>query len=335
MRAVACDRYGPPDVLRLDEVERPAFGVGEVLIKVVATSMTRTDCEFRRGSPLFSRAVTGVRRPKWRVFGYEFAGVVEAVGAGVSEFAAGERVFGVNAGLTPASFGAHAEFLRMPASGPVALLPAGVDFQDAAAVCDGAILALGCLRPAGIGPGLTVLVYGASGSIGTAAVQLASYFGADVTAVCGAANLDLARSLGAGKVLDYTREDFRASGERYDVIFDAVGKLRFWRCRKALKPGGRYLATDLVENMVLAAFTGRFGGIGGIGGRRAGTTGQVVVFPVPPQYGKGDVLFLGELLAAGKYQAVIDRCYPLEMAAEAAKYVETGQKIGNVVLTVA
>jgi NADPH:quinone reductase-like Zn-dependent oxidoreductase len=323
MRAVVCDRYGPADVLRVAEVERPSPGAGEILVKVEATTMTRTDCEFRRGTPLFGRVVTGVLRPKWRVFGYEFAGIVEAAGA-ESGFAAGDRVFGANAGLGSRSFGAHAEYLCLPAGAPAALMPEGVSFREAAAVCDGAILALGCLRPAEVGPGCSVLVYGASGSIGTAAVQLSSYFGAEVTAVCGAANLELARSLGAGKVIDYQREDFTANGERYDVVFDAVGKLRFGHCQDSLTPGGRYLATDLVENMVLAWRSARWGGV----------RGHRIVFPVPPQYRKEDVEFVAGLLAEGKYRAVIDRFYPLSEAIEAARYVETGQKVGNVVLTV-
>jgi NADPH:quinone reductase-like Zn-dependent oxidoreductase len=324
MRAITGDRYGPPEVLRVAELDRPVPGAGEVLVKVHATTMTRTDCEFRKGSPVFGRVVTGWRRPRWPVFGSEFAGVVEAVGPGVSEFAGGDRVFGANAGLAAGSFGAHAEYLCLAAGAPVTLIPDGVSFADAAAVCDGAILALGCLRPAGVGPGRSILVYGASGSIGTAAVQLSAYFGAEVTAVCGAGNTELVWSLGAGKVLDYEREDFTANGETYDAIFDAVGKLRFRRCRGSLKPGGKYLATDLVENMVLAWRSQRFGGV----------RGHQVVFPVPPKYAKEDVVFLAELLAKGQYRAVIDRTYPLAEAVAAARYVETGQKTGNVVLQI-
>jgi len=195
-----------------------------------------------------------------------------------------------------------------------------VSFEEAAAVCDGVILALMGLRPADVRKGRSILVYGASGSIGTAAVQLSRYFGADVTAVCGTKNLDLVRSLGAGQVIDYTREDFTANGQTYDVIFDAVGKHSFGRCRDSLNRGGIYLPTDHLFNLVLAQWT-RFGD-------------KKVVFPIPPRYTKQDVVFLKGLMEAGQYRAVIDRRYPLADVVEASRYVETGQKTGNVVLTV-
>jgi NADPH:quinone reductase-like Zn-dependent oxidoreductase len=290
-------------------------------MKVHATTVTRTDCDFRQAKPFVSRFVTGLARPKWKVFGYEFAGEVAAIGADVSEFAVGDEVFGVNAGLRPDSFGAHAEYLCVHRDAPVARKPANVTFEHAAAVCDGAILALGCLRPAGVKAGTTVLVYGASGSVGTAAVQLATYFGAEVTAVCGARGAELIRSLGAHEVIDYERDDFTGNGKRYDVVYDAVGKLSFARCRGSLRPGGHYLTTDGLQNIVLAKWTARFGD-------------KTVVFPVPPRYVKDDVVFLAGLLEAGSYRAVIDRRYPLEQVVEAARYVETGQKLGNVVLTV-
>jgi NADPH:quinone reductase-like Zn-dependent oxidoreductase len=209
----------------------------------------------------------------------------------------------------------------MRESASLAHKPTGMSFEEAAAVCDGAILALGCLRPANPRKGQRTLVYGASGSIGTAAVQLARYFDADVTAVCNTKNVELVRSLGADEVVDYTLEDFTKNGQTYDVIFDAVGKHSFWRCRGSLNRGGFYLATDQLQNLVLALWTSR------VGDRR-------VVFPIPPRYTKKDVLFLKELIEAGKYRAVIDRCYPLEQVVEATRYVETEQKTGNVVLTV-
>ena len=317
MRAVVHDRYGPPDVLRLEEVERPVPKEDDVLVRIHATTVNRTDTGFRSAKPFISRFFSGLRRPKWRIPGYELAGEVEAVGAAVGEFEVGDRVFGANAG----SFGAHAEFVCVRESAPLAQMPAGISFEEAAAVCDGAILALGCLRRAGLRQGQTILVYGASGAIGTAGVQLAKYFDASVAAVCNTKNLELVRSLGADEVVDYTQEDFTKNGKTYDVIFDAVGKHSFRRCRGSLKRGGIYVATDGWENLFLALWTSR------IGNKR-------VVMDIPPRYRKKDVVFLKELIEAGKYRAIIDRCYPLEDVVEAHRYVETQQKTGNVVLTV-
>jgi NADPH:quinone reductase-like Zn-dependent oxidoreductase len=327
MRAVVYDRYGPADVLRLEDVERPVPADDEVLIKVHATTVNRSDCAVRAAKPFFSRFFTGLRRPKRKILGSEFAGVVEAAGAAVSHFKPGDQVFGVN----PWNFGAHAEFLCVRASGPLAHKPRGMTFEQAAAVCDGAILALSCLRPADealtwlkpadIRKGQRVLIYGASGSIGTAGVQLAKYFGAGVTAVCNTKNVELVRSLGADEVIDYTQEDFTKNGQTYDVIFDAVGKHSFNRSRASLESGGAYVATDGMFNLVRTLWTAR------IGDKR-------VLFPIPPRYTKKDVLFLKGLIEAGKYRAVIDRCYPLEQVVEATEYVETEQKTGNVVVTI-
>ena len=317
MKAVVHDRYGPADVLRLEEVPRPVPKDDEVLIKIHATTVNRTDTALRAAEPFASRFITGLRRPKRKILGSELAGEIEAAGTAVTEFEAGDQVFGVN----PWKFGTHAQFVCMRESASLARKPAGTTFEEAAAVCDGAILALGCLRPAGLRKGKAILVYGASGSIGTAAVQLARYFDADVTAVCNTKNVEIVRSLGADKVIDYTREDFTKNGQTYDVIFDAVGKHSFRRCQGSLNRGGFYLATDLWQNLVLALWTSR------IGDKR-------VVFPIPPRYTKKDVLFLKQLIETGKYRAVIDRCYPLEQVIEATRYVETGQKTGNVVLTV-
>jgi NADPH:quinone reductase-like Zn-dependent oxidoreductase len=317
MRAVVHDKYGPPGVLRLAEVQRPVPKDDEVLIRIHATTVNRSDTALRAAEPFASRFVTGLRRPKKKILGSELAGEVAAVGTAVTEFEVGNQVFGVN----PWKFGTHAEFVCMRESAALALKPAGATFEEAAAVCDGAILALGCLRSADLRKGKRILVYGASGSIGTAAVQLARYFDADITAVCNAKNIELVRSLGADKIIDYTQEDFTRNGQTYDVIFDAVGKHSFRRCKDSLNHGGFYLATDLWQNLVLAAWTAR------IGDKR-------VVFPIPPRYTKKDVLFLKQLMEAGKYRAVIDRCYPLEQVADATRYVETEQKTGNVVLTV-
>jgi NADPH:quinone reductase-like Zn-dependent oxidoreductase len=324
MRAVVYDRYGPPEVLRLDDVEQPVPKDDEVLVKIHATTVNRLDVHTREANrrsglavSLLSRLVSGVRRPRQRILGSEFAGEVEEVGAAVTEFAVGDKVFG-NSGLR---FGAHAEFMCMPASARIAHMPTGLSFEEAAPTCDGALNALTCLTAADLRKGRSILIYGASGAIGTAGVQLARYLGADVTAVCNTKNLELVRSLGADRVIDYTKEDFTKNGETYDVIFDAVGKHSFRRCRDSLKPGGMYLPTDGFGNLVWALLTPRIGG-------------KKVVFQIPPRQTKQDVLFLKGLIEAGRYRAVIDRRYPLEDVVEATRYVETQQKTGNVVLTV-
>ena len=317
MKAVVYDRYGPPDVLRLEEVARPAPKPYEVLIRVHATTMNRTDCGLRAGEPFVSRVISGFPRPRWKILGTELAGTVEAAGAAVTEFAPGDEVFGVNAWR----FGAHAEFVCMRERGPLGP-KAGLSFGEAAAVCDGAVLALGCLRAASVRQGQSILVYGASGSIGTAAVQLASCLGADVTAVCSTENVELVRSLGADHVIDYTRADFTHNGETYDVVFDAVGMQSFGRCRDSIRPGGAYLATDHLHNLALVLWTSM------IGSRK-------VLFPIPPKYTKEDVLYLSQLIGEGRYRAVVDRRYPLDDVVDAAAYVETKQKTGNVVITVA
>ena len=317
MKAVICDRYGPPDILRLEDVERPVPGPDEVLIRIRATTVNRSDCHYRLGTPPFARLFTGLTRPRHRILGSELAGDVEAVGPAVTGFTPGDAVFGVKAW----TFGAHAEYICMRESAALAPKPAGVSYEEAAAVCDGVILALMGLRRADLRKGRSILVYGASGSIGTAAVQLSRYYDADVTAVCNTKNLELAANLGADQVIDYTREDFTTNGQTYDVVFDAVGKHSFGRCRDSLNPGGIYLATDHLTNLVLALWTSRVGD-------------KKVVFPIPPRYTKQDVVFLKGLLEAGQYRAVIDRRYPLADVAEACRYVETEQKTGNVVLTV-
>jgi NADPH:quinone reductase-like Zn-dependent oxidoreductase len=324
MRAVVYDRYGPPEVLRLAEVERPIPREDEVLVRIHATTVNRLACATReanrRSGPaimLLSRLISGVRRPKRRILGNEFAGEVAAVGATVSEFAVGDSVFG-DSGLR---FGTYAEYMRMPERALIAHKPTGTSFEEAAAVCDGGLNALWCLRGADLQKGQRILIYGASGSIGTAGVQLAKAFGADVTAVCSTKNVALARSLGADEVIDYTQDDFTKNGQTYDVIFDAVGKHAFRRCQGSLKSGGAYLATDGLRNLILAVWTARFGD-------------KRVIFKIPPRYTKADVLFLKELIEAGKYRAVIDRRYPLEDVVEASRYVETERKRGNVVLTI-
>jgi NADPH:quinone reductase-like Zn-dependent oxidoreductase len=324
MKAIVYDRYGPPDVLRIEDVDRPEPTEDEVLVEVHAAAVTRGDCatrEANRKSGLvvtaISRLISGIRRPRQRILGSEFAGEVIAVGAAVREFAIGDRVFG----STGSRFGAHAEFLSIPAGAPITHMPAGLGFVEAAAVSDGGLNALWCLRQADVRQGRRILVYGASGAIGTAGVQLARHFGADVTAVCSTKNLGLVQSLGAESVIDYSREDFTRNGRTYEVIFDAVGKLSFNRCKRSLEPGGSYLATDGLANLILARWTSRFGD-------------KKVRFSIPPRYTRRDVVFLKELIEAGRFRPVIDRRYRLEEVVEAARYVETEQKTGNVVLTI-
>jgi NADPH:quinone reductase-like Zn-dependent oxidoreductase len=318
MRAVVYDRYGPPEVQRLEDVEQPIPKDDEVLVKIHATTVTRSDCGIRAAKPFLIRFFFGLRRPRQRILGTELSGEIEAVGAAVSEFGVGDHVFGsTNAFMT----GTHAEFICMKESAPLAHKPAGMTFEQAAAVTDGAVLALMCLNAAHPRKDLRILVYGASGAIGTAGVQLARYFEADVTAVCNTKNLELVRSLGADRVIDYTQEDFTKNGQTYDVIFDAVGKHSFSRCKGSLNRGGSYVATDGFQNLFLALWTSR------IGDRK-------VLFPIPPHYTKKNVIFLKELIEAGKFRAVIDRCYALEDVVEATEYVETQQKTGNVVLTI-
>ena len=317
MKAVVHDRYGPAEILRIEDVERPVPREDEVLVRVHATTVTRTDTGLRSAEYPISRFVTGLRRPKQRILGIELAGVVEEVGADVTEFAVGDRVFGVRTG-------AHAEYVCVPESGALAHIPAGVSFEQAAAVCDGAALALSCLRKAGPLEGRHVLVYGASGSVGTAAVQLAKHFGAHVTAVCNTQNVELVRSLGADVVVDYQEDDFTKNGKTYDVVFDAVGKQSFRRSRRSLKPSGTFLETDLgfMSHVPLLVLVTRW-----LGSKRVklGIT----------RYRKEDVRLLKELIEAGEYRAVVDRTYPFADVIEATRYVETGQKTGNVVLTVA
>ncbi len=317
MRAVVHDRYGPPDVLRLEDVERPVPKDDEVLVKIHATTVNRTDCGLRSSEYFITRLGTGLLRPKRKILGMELAGEVEAVGSAVTEFDVGDEVFGVS------GFGANAEFVCMRESAPLAHKPAGMTFDEAAAVCDGASITLSCLRNADLRTGRSILIYGASGSVGTAGVQLARYLDADVTAVCNTNNVELVKSLGADRVIDYLQEDFTKRDENYDVIFDAVGKHSFRRCRRSLKPGGIFIETDLgfLWHVPVLALLTRL-----VGDKKV-TLGIA-------RYTKKDVRFLKELIEAGNYRAVIDRRYPLEDVVEATTYVETGQKTGNVVLTV-
>jgi NADPH:quinone reductase-like Zn-dependent oxidoreductase len=318
MRAVVQDRYGPPEVLRIEEVERPVPGDGDVLIHVRASTVSQTDTHIRRPDPALWRLIAGWRRPRWRTLGVELAGVVEAVGSGVTEFVPGDEVFGM-----VRLFGAHAEYVCLPESASIARKPAILSFEEAAAVCDGAMQALATLRVGAVRDGSRIVVYGASGSLGTAAVQIAKQIGAHVTGVTSTRNVELVRSLGADEVIDYTREDLTQLGPIFDVVIDAVGKYAYHWGRRVLKPGGIYVETDFgpykLETLVMAIATRWLGSrrLRFASGRRS----------------KADVQFMKELIEAGAYRPVIDRTYPMERVAEAHRYVETWHKTGNVVLT--
>lgn len=319
MRAAVRTRYGPPEVVRIAEVDQPAAGDDEVLVKVHATTVNRTDCGVRAAKPFLYRLFLGPVRPRLTILGNEFAGQVEAVGAAVTAFAPGDRVFGWRS----ERFGAHAEYLAMPANGSLATIPAELTYEEAAPGTEGAHYALSLIRAAGIGGGHDVLVNGATGAIGSAAVQLLAHLGATVTAVCDTANLELVRRLGAGRVIDYTAEDFTRDGQTYDVVLDAVGKSSFGRCRRLLRPGGSYLSTDLgplSQNPFLALVTPAF-------------RGRRVKFPIPRQNPE-TIRYLRGLLESGAFRPLVDRRYPLDEIVDAYRYVETGRKLGNVVISV-
>lgn len=317
MRAAVRRIYGPPEVVRISDVADPEVGSGEVRVRVHATTVNRTDCGFRAAKPMFIRALTGLVRPRVTILGTEFAGVVESVGEKVTRFSTTDRVFGYSR-----RFGAHAELVSIPEDAMIAAIPAGLSFEDVAASTEGAHYAVSIIRKAGIGAGQDVLVYGATGAIGSAAVQLLAELGAGVTGVCGAGHVELVRRLGADRVIDRDAVDFAADGHRYDVVFDAVGKSSFGRCRPALKPRGLYVTTDLgrwSQNVVLPAVT-----------RLA--PGRRVMLPTPIE-NQEIVEYLRERLASGSFRPVIDRRVRFEQIVDAYRYVETGHKVGNVVIT--
>jgi NADPH:quinone reductase-like Zn-dependent oxidoreductase len=318
MKAVVHDRYGPPDLLHVDDVDRPVPEDDEVLVKVYASTVTRGDAMGVRSDEYkFTRIFMGIRRPRRTSLGTEFSGVVEEVGAAVTELRVGDDVFGV-------AQGSNAAYVTVRESGVIAPKPDGLTYEEAAAVPDGSLLALTCTQPGQPLENKSVLVYGAAGSVGTAAVQLlVGHFGADVTAVCDTKDVDLVRSLGARNVIDRFHEDFARNGETYDVIFDAVGKHSFRRCRHSLNPGGIYISMDLgfMYHVPLLALATRV-----VGSKRA-TLGI-------GRYRKDDLVLVKELVDAGAYTPVIDRVYGLDEIVEAVRYVEAGQKTGNVVLRV-
>ncbi|QBP40134.1 NAD(P)-dependent alcohol dehydrogenase [Paenisporosarcina antarctica] len=302
MKAVVCTKYGSPDVLQLREVDKPVPKNNEVLVKVHATTVTSGDCRVRscNSSVLLwvpMRLILGFRKHRKPILGVELAGEIEAVGKNIKQFKTGDQVFA----LTGMSFGAHAEYTCIPEDGMLALKPANATYQEAASVLFGGTTALHFFRKGHMQSGQKVLIYGASGAVGTSAVQLAKYFGAEVTGVCSSTNIELVKSLGADKVIDYTKEDFTNREELYDIIFDAVGKTSKSNCKKALTPNGSYVTVD----------------------------GQGIA-----KVRKEDLILLKELMEARKIKSVIDRHYSLEQMTEAHMYVDKGHKKGNVVITV-
>jgi NADPH:quinone reductase-like Zn-dependent oxidoreductase len=325
MKAAVHTAYGSPDVIRIEDVSKPVPDDGKVLIAVHATTVNRTDIGFLKADPFFIRVFSGLTKPKVTILGTEFAGRVEAVGSSVTAYAVGDRVFG----FSPDSrFGAHAEYLTMREGDMMAHTPAHVSCLEMAPATEGAHYALHGIRAAKVREGSRVLVYGATGAIGTAAVQLCKHFGAHVVAVCDTARVDMVRSLGADVVIDYTKTDFvkealATSGQPYDFAMDAVGKSTFGRCKPLLRPGGVYISTDLgpmAQNPFLVPWTKLF-------------DSKKVLFPIPNETRK-DAEFLKTLIEEGSFRPVIDRVYPLDEIADAFRYVDTHQKTGNVVIAV-
>jgi NADPH:quinone reductase-like Zn-dependent oxidoreductase len=319
MRAIVYTRYGPPDVLHLEEIDKPTPKDNEVLIKIYATTVTSGDCRMRRADPFAVRLFNGLTKPKKiTILGNELAGEIEALGKAVTQFKKGDQVFG-QAGL---HLGANAEYICLPEDGTLALKPTNLTYEEAAAIPFGGNTALHFLKKGNIQKGHKVLIYGASGSLGTAAVQLAKYFGVEVTGICSTTNVELVKSLGADMVIDYTKEDFTKSDATYDIIFDTIGKSPFSSCVKLLNTNGIYLRAvhmsllPIVQGIWTTIISSKKV-IGGIADER-----------------KENLLFLKQLIEAGNLKPVIDRSYPFERIAEAHRYVDEGHKKGNVVLTV-
>jgi NADPH:quinone reductase-like Zn-dependent oxidoreductase len=319
MKAVIYAEYGPPEVVKLIEVEKPIPKENELLIKVYATTVNRTDCGFRSANYFITRLISGLFRPKNKILGNEFAGEIEAIGNKVTSFNLGDKVFGYN----DSKFGAHAEYMTIAENEAITTMPVNLTFEEAAPITEGGHYALCDIRAAKIKNGQNILINGASGAIGSAAVQLAKYFGAKVTAVCSTKNIELLKSLGADVVIDYTRHDFTKTNQTFDFVFDAVGKSSFGQCKQLLTKNGIYISTELgknSENIFLALIS-------------LVIPGKKVLFPIPTITIE-DVILLKELVETGRYKPVIDRRYTLEQIVEAYKYVETGEKTGNVVLSI-
>jgi len=319
MKASVNTHYGPPEVLELKDVEKPVPKDNEVLVKIYTTTVNRTDCGFRKPEYLIVRFFSGFFKPKNTILGNELAGVVESIGKNVKTFKPADSVFG----LSTYKFGTHAEYICIPENGSIALKPSNMSYKEAAAVCDGLMLGINLIRSIDFKNSPHILINGATGSIGSACVQLAKHHGAQITAVCRSQHFDLVKSLGADEVIDYTKEDFTKNGKQYDVIIDAVGKSSYFKCKHILKPKGVYYSTELgylSQNVFLALFTPITGG-------------KKVKFPIPTDK-QNDIMEFKELIEGGHYKAVIDKEYSLDQILEATRYVELGQKIGNVVIVV-
>ncbi|MEK6152349.1 NAD(P)-dependent alcohol dehydrogenase [Flavobacteriaceae bacterium 3-367] len=320
MKAIVCTKYGTPDVLRLQEVEKPVAKEDEVLIKIHAAAVTTAGLIGRKGEPFFTRLFSGLLKPKKNILGMELAGEIEAIGKNVKLFKKGEQIFG----LTGMTLGSNAEYKSLPEDAAVIKKPINTNYKESAAVIEGGLTALNFLKnKAKIQHGQKVLIYGASGSVGTASIQLAKYFGAEVTGVCSTTNIEMVKSLGANTVIDYSKEDFTKSGQTYDIIFDTVGKQSFLHCRDSLKPEGIYLdaaGLSTVFHMFWTSLLSR---------KKAILT---TTYMRPVSVIKQDLVILKKLVETGKLKPVIDRCYPLEQTAEAHRYVETGRKKGNVII---
>ncbi len=319
MKAAVHTKYGPPEVVQIKEIAVPIPKENELLVKVHAATVNRTDCGFRSAEYFISRLFSGLFRPKQQTLGCEFTGIVEKIGSGVSLFNVGDAIIAFN----DMQFGGHAEYAIIQEKKAIAKKPENLSFEVAAAVLEGSHYALVDIRAAKVRAGQKVLVYGATGAIGSAAVQLLKHFGAHVTAVANAKNMELVASLGADKVIDYQTEDFTKTTDKYSFIFDAVGKTSFGACKPLLEKKGSYISTELGkggQNVFLALVTPLFGG-------------RKVKFPIPlPK--KEDMVFLAKMAETGEFKPVIDRTYALSEIVEAYRYVESGQKTGNVVLKI-
>ncbi|OLO39342.1 NAD(P)-dependent alcohol dehydrogenase [Alkalihalophilus pseudofirmus] len=329
MKAVVCTKYGSPDVLELKEVKKPTPKEDEILIRIYATPVNYGDItarNFKNISPrefnmpflfwLLARISFGIRKPKKQILGSEFAGEIELIGKDVTRFKVGDQVFGYRG----PSFGANAEYLCMPTDGLVAIKPVNMTYEEAATIPYGALTALNMFRKVDIQSGQKVLINGASGGIGSAAVQLAKHFGAVVTGVCSTQKLEFVKALGADKVIDYTKEDFTKNGESYDLIFDILGKSSFSRCKNSLKQNGRYLLASFKMNQVIQMlWTSKIGG-------------KKVICALSLEK-IDDLILIKELIEAEKIKSFIDSRYPLVQTSEAHRYVETGHKKGSVVIT--
>lgn len=323
MKAIVYTKYGTPDVLQFKEVEKPVPKEDELLIRIYATTVTATETTFRKGEPFFSRLFTGLIKPKITTLGEELSGLVEAIGKDVKLFKEGDQIFGT----AGPGFGANAEYICIPEDGVIAVKPSNISYEEAASSIDGFLTALPFLRDKGnIQSAQKVLIYGASGSVGAAAVQIAKYFGAEVTGVCSTTNLEMVKSLGADKVVDYTNDNFTQNAETYDIIFDTVGKISFSYCKSSLKQKGIFLEAGIGLGILPQVLWTSI-----IGNKKAKIAATGLR---PPQERTKDLTLLKELMEAGTIKPVIDRSYPLDEIAEAHSYVDKGHKKGNVVVTV-